>query len=192
MTIDPFDVAEAPFGEPASIAIDHALQWQRDIDIDPDLFSLSYKFRPHDGGKYSGVIIAMSNVAGSHWAVDVSPGDIEDMTAGSYHWDLVVLRISDSRTKIIDTGEVEIFTTDTDRRSHAQVMIRKIESILERRADNDVASYTIKSRSITKMGVDELREWRDYYRRELDDVAALNGAFEKSGPNPSTLRVRFI
>ena len=49
-------------------------------------------------------------------------------------------------------------------------MIGKIESILEGKADSDVASYSIQGRSLTKLAIDELLQWRDYYRREVNEI----------------------
>ena len=50
------------------------------------------------------------------------------------------------------------------------IMLGKIQSILEGKADADVASYSIAGRSLTKLGIDELLQWRDYYRREVNEL----------------------
>ena len=58
-------------------------------------------------------------------------------------------------------------------------MLDKIESILEGRADGDVAAYSINGRSLTKLAIPDLLMWRDRYRadylREMRRERALNG-----------------
>ena len=68
-------------------------------------------------------------------------------------------------------------------------MVAKIESILSGRADNDVESYTIKSRSITKMSVKELTNWREYYLVEAGrEVDPFTGKRKQA----NTVKVGFI
>lgn len=190
--IDPFALNEASFGEPLSLVIGQSTQWRREINIDGSLFGLRYDLRHYTPSEavidYS---IPMSSVGTSEFAADIEPDDISGWTEGRYFWDLVVVRISDDRTKVIETGEIRVFGNSTDRRSHAEVMISKIEGVLQGRADSDVESYTIKSRSITKMSAKELRDWRDYYIREINNQPAEKGLFAVDGPKKNTLRVRF-
>ncbi len=63
-------------------------------------------------------------------------------------------------------------------------MLAKLESVLTNRADSDVESYTIGSRSITKIPLNELMTWRDHYRSEV--------AREDAGGRTPTLKVRFV
>lgn len=190
--IDPFALDETSVGEPLSLVKGQSTQWRRNINIDDTLFTVSYVLRHYVP---SAVVIdyeiVMVSVASGVFAADIEPSDVTDWIAGRYYWDMVVTRISDSRTKVVETGEFRVFDTATDRRSHAEVMVSKIEGVLENRADNDVESYTIKSRSITKMSASELRQWRDYYLREIANQPANGGIFKQDGPKKNTLRVRF-
>lgn len=190
--INPFAIDEAPFGEPLSIVIGQSTQWRRKINIDNSLFNLNYMLRHYnpspDDINYS---IPMMSVEDGIFAVDQTELMVADWTADRYFWDLVVGQISDSRTKIIESGEIHVFGSTSDRRSHAAVMVAKIEGILGNRADNDVESYTIKSRSITKMSAKELMNWRDYYLREVSNQSANAGIFAINAPKNNTLRVRF-
>ncbi|MGI9438660.1 MAG: hypothetical protein ACR2OK_03035, partial [Parvibaculales bacterium] len=52
----------------------------------------------------------------------------------------------------------------------AEIMLGKIETILEGKADSDVSSYSINGRSLNKFTPSELLEWRDYYRREVNEI----------------------
>jgi hypothetical protein len=77
-----------------------------------------------------------------------------------------------------------------DPRIHAEIMVAKIETILEGKADADVSSYSIAGRSLTKMSFNELVEARDYYRREI--IKHNNDELIKKGKkNGSTIKVRF-
>lgn len=66
-----------------------------------------------------------------------------------------------------------------DKKTHAQIMLQKIESILEGKPDNDIASYQIEGRAINRIPYKELREIRKDYlaerRRELDEERAACG-----------------
>ena len=54
----------------------------------------------------------------------------------------------------------------TDPRSHACTIVERIESVVEGRAAADVASYSINGRSLTKIAIPELIEWRARFKSE--------------------------
>lgn len=192
--VDPFSLAEAQNGEPVALTKGQSAMWRREIDIDPTLFTIAYQFRNYDASDAtdpSGYSIPLTSVSSGVFGADVSPTVIATWDAGTYFWDMVVTRVSDSRTTIIETGEIRIFADGDERRSHAQIMVAKIESLLENRADNDVDNYAIKSRSITKMSVAELREWREYYMREVANQPNT-GMFAAPKTKTNRLRVRFL
>ena len=97
-------------------------------------------------------------------------------TTGDYFWVLKVTQSSDSEELIIDTGKITVkdnyFGTTGDTRSHAKIMLDKIESLIEGRADADVSSYSIAGRSLNKLSVQELTEWRNYYKAEYQKEIA--------------------
>ena len=103
-------------------------------------------------------------------------------------------RNSDSERITLDSGTWEVVRNNdastADPRTHAKIMVEKIESLLEGRADADVSSYSIAGRSLTKLSIDELMTWRDRYKseyqRELRRERALNG--DGSG---ALIKVRF-
>ena len=62
-----------------------------------------------------------------------------------------------------------------DTRSHARKMLAAIEALLEGRSSSDSESYTIHSRSITKMSVAELVKWRSFYQQQVrSEIAAAS------------------
>ena len=77
-----------------------------------------------------------------------------------------------------------------DPRSHAEIMLGKIESLLAGKADNDVSSYSIAGRSLVKLTFEELVNARNFYRAEVAQEA--NEIDLKHGrKNSSTIQVRF-
>ena len=106
-------------------------------------------------------------------------------TAGDYFWALKVIQTSDSETLVIDSGKITVkdnfFATTGDTRSHAKIMLDKIESILEGRADADVSSYSIQGRSLSKISIAELLQWRDYYKAEYQKEVARFRTGNKEG-----------
>ena len=97
-------------------------------------------------------------------------------TTGDYFWVLKVTQSSDSEELIIDSGKITVkdnyFGSTGDTRSHAKTMLDKIESLIEGRADADVSSYSIAGRSLNKLSVQELTEWRNYYKAEYQKEIA--------------------
>ena len=96
----------------------------------------------------------------------------ERIVVGDFiQWRLEMVRNSDSERIVIDRGTftaaVDLDVNGTDPRSHAEIMVDKIETVLQGRADADVLSYSINGRSLSKMPPNELVEWRDYYKREF-------------------------
>lgn len=161
---DPF----APVAiEPTLIMIGDTGAWTIDDDYSSDTYTLRYDF-VQNGVKRQLEGVFTDNL----WTFTATNAFTSQFTKGQATVDLVITRISDDARQTLRSFTLDFFSSTEDRRSHARIMIAKIESILSGRADNDVESYTIKSRSITKMSVRELTEWREYYLveagREID------------------------
>lgn len=153
--VDPF----APVaGEPVSIVIGKFVAWTITDDFDASLYSLKYQFGP--------VVIDGVN-DGRFWTFTATGEQTSALKHGRNIADLIITRISDAESRVVRVAHVQCFSDADDRRSHAQLMVDKIESVIAGRADQDVDSYTIKTRSITKMPISELTKWRDYYLAEL-------------------------
>lgn len=190
-----FDIANAPTTEPETFTVGDFGQWKRpDLSAiyPPAEYNLQYIARDTRGGAHE-INVAATNSGGVH-LFTVSSADSASFHAGRYHWQLEVTQISSSNRVVIQTGFVDINEdldkNNVDPRSHAEIMIDKIESILQGKADSDVSSYSIAGRSLTKMAFNELIEARDFYRKEL--VAERNKEAIKNGKKgKSTIQVRF-
>ena len=179
-----FDTDNVPTTEPATIVVGDLLQWKR-TDLGTDYangsFTLSYKARLEGAG--STVITITAAASDDDYLVSVGASTTASYTAGDYRWQSYITRDSDSERLTIDSGTFEVVANKAaatdDPRSHAKIMLDKIESILEGRADGDVAAYSINGRSLTKLAIPDLMMWRDRYKAErlrvLHRGRALNG-----------------
>lgn len=166
-----FDTDLAAETEPEKIVAGDTLIWKRtdlDADYTNDSYTLSYTARLENAGSTS--ISITASASGSDYLVNVAAATTASYTVGVYHWQAYITRDSDSARVTVDSGTWEVVAdranATSDPRGHAKIMVDKIESILEGRADGDVASYSIAGRSLTKLSIDELMTWRDRYRAE--------------------------
>ena len=190
-----FDTANIPETEPAKITSGDLTQWKR-TDLGTDYANGSYtlKYSARLEGTGSTEIEITASASGDDYLVSVGQSTTANYTVGTYHWQGYITRNSDSERITLDSGTWEVVRNSdantSDPRTHAKIMVEKIESLLEGRADGDVASYSISGRSLTKLSIDELLNWRDRYKaeylRELRRERALNG--EGSG---AQVKVRF-
>ena len=89
-------------------------------------------------------------------------------TTGDYFWVLKVTQSSDSEERILESGKITVkdnyFGSTGDTRSHAKIMVDKLESLIEGKADSDVSSYAIAGRSLNKLTPEELITWYNFYK----------------------------
>jgi hypothetical protein len=184
-----------PEKEPINFYKGETVVWKRtDIgaDYDPSSYSMVWEASLESDG--STRFSATVTESGTEYTFTLDNSSTASYTAGDYVWFLKVLQTSDSETLVIDSGKITVkdnyFATTGDTRSHAKVMVDKLESLLEGKADADVSSYAIAGRSLNKLTVEEMLKWRDYYKaeyqREIQEFRIGNN--EGSG---SIVKVRF-
>lgn len=190
-----FDASQAPEGSPDEIVVGDFIQWKRsDLVSDYPLadYSAEYVARITGGGS-SEIKVAATETDGTYLFTADSTTSA-DFDAGYYHWQLEVTKTSSGDRVVVDRGTftavVDLDVNNTDPRSHAEIMITKIETILQGKADSDVSSYSINGRSLTKLSFNELVEARDYYRREFVKEKAKDAA-KHNKPTGQTIKVRF-
>ena len=179
-----FDTTNAATTEPEKIVAGDRLIFKRsDLNADyaNSAFTLEYVARLEGTG--STKIEITASASGSDYLVEVASATTANYTVGTYRWQMYIYRNSDSQRLTLDSGTWEVVANrhaaTTDPRSHARIMVEKIESVLEGRAAADVSSYSINGRSLTKIAIPELMEWRDRYKaeylREVRKERARNG-----------------
>lgn len=191
-----FDAASAPEGEPSEIVVGDFIQWKRSdlvADYPPNLFTATYVARITGGGNTEIQVVGTSSNGSYLFTADSETS--ADFVPGYYHWQLEILRNSDDNRIVVDRGAftaiVDLDQGGADPRSHAEIMLTKIESLLEGKADSDVANYSIQGRSLTKFGLDELLQWRDYYKSEVSRQKRLE-EIKLGRQTAATVKVRFI
>ena len=179
-----FDTDNAPETEPEKIVAGDRAIWKR-TDLGTDYANSSYtlKYSARLEGTGSTEIQITATASGDDYLVQENSLTTASYTAGTYRWQMYITRNSDSQRLTLDSGTWEVVANrdaaTSDPRSHARIMVEKIETILEGRAAGDVASYSINGRSLTKIAIPDLMAWRDRYKaeylRELRKERARNG-----------------
>ena len=186
---NPFLAENYRLREPEQIICGRFTAWAKELPVSTG-YTASYQLRDPVADLTASVAGTYDETLSRWLFVATSAVTTAWVPSRNYSWDLVVTRTSDGEAMVLESGYVEVFGSDADRKTHAEIMIRKINSILENRAESDVSSYTIRSRSITKMSIQELIEWRDYYTAEVNSSAARGGAGPKR-PARNSVTVRF-
>lgn len=191
-----FDENNAPEGEPTKIVVGDFLQWKKTSlasNYPPATHSATYVARIASG--QSGEIQMTAIERPTYYLFQVTSATSSAFQTGFYHWQLEIVETASGNRIVVERGEFEAIAdldnNGADPRTHAEIMVDKIENLLTGRADKDVNSYSIQGRSISKMGISELLQWRDYYRKEVvkeqRDLAIAQGR-----PTKTTMKVRFL
>ena len=190
-----FDAANAPTTEPLEIVVGDFIQWKRTdlgVDYPNNLFTATYIARITGGG--SSEIQIVGTASGDDYLFTVDSATSAAFSAGYYHYQLEILRNSDSERVVVDRGTfeaiVDLDVNNVDPRTHAEIMVDKIESVLQNRADADVSNYSINGRSLVKLSIDELLRWRDYYRTELS-MEKRKERVRRGKSSGATIKARF-
>jgi hypothetical protein len=190
-----FDAANSPTQEPLEVVVGDFIQWRRTdlgADYPNDQFTASYIARVTGGG--ASEIQITGTAFGNDYLFSISSTVSDDFSPGYYHYQLEMVRNSDSERIVVDRGAfraiVDLDVNNSDPRSHAEIMIDKIQARLESRADVDVSNYSINGRSLVKMSIEELLRWRDYYRAEFT-MEKRKERVRRGKTTGSSIKVRF-
>jgi hypothetical protein len=191
-----FDESNAPEGEPEKIVVGDFLQWKKTSLAEiypPAAHSAEYVARVAAGSSAEIKLPAVER--DGYYLFQAQSATTAEFEVGFYHWQLEITQTSSGNRIVVQTGEFEAIAdldnNGADPRTHAEIMLDKIEGLLIGRADKDVTSYSIQGRSISKMTISDLLLWRDYYRKEVvkerRDKAISDGKKTKT-----TMKVRFL
>lgn len=190
-----FDEDNAPEGEPLVVVVGDFLQWKKTQlanDYPTATHSAEYVARITGGG--SSEIKLAATERDTYYLFTVDSVTSAAFEAGFYHWQLEITETASGNRIVVERGEFEavqdLDINGADPREHAEIMLDKIEALLEGRADGDVSTYSIAGRSITKMSPEELLAWRDYYRREVS-VYRRKNAIARGKKGNATILMRF-
>lgn len=127
-----------------------------------------------------------ASAAGSDFAVTVAASTTQDWAAGTYSLQGFVTKSGETFTVVNTTMKVlpNVVTGSggVDTRSHAKKVLDALEALLEGKASQDQKSLTIAGRSISRMDVKDLLDWRDKYRAEVAKEAQANDVAAGKAP----------
>lgn len=191
-----FDESNAPEGEPLKVVVGDFIQWKKTAlaeSYPPATHSAEYVARIAAGQSDEIKIAATERT--DYYLFKVTSATSASFQTGFYHWQLEVTETASGNRIVVERGEFEAIAdldnNGADPRTHAEIMLDKIESLLQGRADKDVSSYAIQGRSISKMSITDLLQWRDYYRKEVVKERRDN-AIALGKPTKTTVKVRFL
>lgn len=193
-----FDAINSPEGEPSELVVGDFIQWKRS-DLSEDYPTLSgytaeYVARITSGSFDEIKIPQSASSTNDYYLFTVGSSASSAFLPGIYRWQLEVVQTSSGNRIVVDSGSfsaiADMDNSQSDPRIHAEIMVDKIETILQGKADSDVASYSVAGRSLTKLSFQELLDAREYYKREVNNHK--NKELLKRGKSGgATIKVRF-
>lgn len=193
-----FDAINSPEGEPSELVVGDFIQWKRS-DLSEDYPTLSgytaeYVARITSGSFDEIKIPQSASSTNDYYLFTVGSSASSAFLPGIYRWQLEVVQTSSGNRIVVDSGSfsaiADMDNSQSDPRIHAEIMVAKIETILQGKADSDVASYSVAGRSLTKLSFQELLDAREYYKREVNNHK--NKELLKRGKSGgATIKVRF-
>ncbi len=161
--------------EPTTITAGDTIAWTKTLaDYPADAFALHYVLQPVAGGT---PISINATADGTDYDVEVSAATSAGYAAGDYRWIAYVTDLATSLQRhTITTGKLTIapdplaYSATTDLRSHARKTLDAIEAVLEGRATQTQAEYSVSyggsARSVKNIPIAELLQLRSYYAQE--------------------------
>ena len=169
-----FDEANAVTIIPEEIIVGDFSQFKLtaySIDYPNNLYTMRFVARISTGNNSE--IKLDATASGDDYLFTFTSSSTANYDVGHYYYQIEIERDSDNSRVTVDRGELEVrtdFDNNVDPRSHAEIMLGKIETILEGKADSDVSSYSINGRSLTKFSPQELIDWRTFYKQEVSAI----------------------
>lgn len=162
--------------EPKTITAGDTIAWSKTLTLYPaDAFALNYTLQPLAGGS---PITVSATPDGTTHAITISAATSADFLPGEYRWYSYVTDLATSTERhSIAAGTITVapnplaFTTTTDLRTHARKTLDAIEAVLEGRASESQAEYSVSfggsSRSAKSIPIAELLQLRSHYAVEV-------------------------
>lgn len=189
-----FDSTNYPTSEPNELQLGDFWAWKR-TDLSTDYptasYALSYEFNLVEGSTAANFTLTATE-SNDEYIIEVS--NTTSYTSGEYNWVSYITRSSDSARIKLSEGFTEIqenyATTTSSVRSHAKKVLDAIEAVIENRATMDQSSMSIAGRSLSRLTIDELLQFRDRYKAEyLKEVKKARIKNKKDSGN--TIKIRF-
>lgn len=190
-----FDRDNYPLQEPETLVKGDRWVWKRtDLvsDYPTSTYALTYEFV--DGGGASNQFTITASETTDAYIVEVPSTTTASYAARTYQWYAFITRTSDSQRVAVDNGITLVVDnyadTNADQRSHAKKALDAIEAVIQNRATIDQSSFSIAGRSLSRMSVTELLQFRDYYKAEYNRELQ-KARIKNKKPTGNMIGVRF-
>jgi len=191
-----FDATNAPEGVTTEIVVGDFIQFKRsDLVADYPTDEYTATLVARKVGASTDEIQIEATGQTTHFLFTASSSTTAGYAAGSYNWQLEIVQDSSSNRAVVDKGDF-VITADldvdqADIRTHAEITLGKIESLIQGKADNDAQEYSIAGRQLKKYSFNELLSLRDYYKKEVAKEKAERD-IKQGRKSSSTVKVRFM
>ena len=190
-----FDSTNYPTSVPTELKVGDNWSWVNNTlgaDYPNSAYTLKYEFNLIDGSTNVNVQIAATN-DGDNYKVELPHSTTVSYTPGEYSWIANIHRNSGGRITVGEgfvTVQADYDATTSSVRSFAKQMLDAIEAVALNRATMDQSSMSIAGRSLSRMSIDELMNFRNRFKveylKELKQARAKNN--QGTGNN---IKVRF-
>lgn len=131
---------------------------------------------------------ATATANGTSHRFTVAATTTDDYTPGGYNYQIRAEHASDGRVFTVGEGYVDLLpplSEQADHRARVKKILDAIDAVLEDRATSDHLSVSVAGRSISRMSVNELRDWRAWYSQSWETLKGKQRqkAFGKSRRN---------
>lgn len=153
--------------EPSSVVAGDTWEWRKTLaDYPAPTWTLKYYLRSRT---HSADVTATAD--GADHLVTISKTTSAGYKAGRYEWVAIVddgaERFTVGRGTLTVAPDPANTGAGFDPRSHARKTLEAIEAVIENRATKDQMSYTIGSRSLSRMPISDLLKFRQTYQAEV-------------------------
>jgi hypothetical protein len=182
--------AQVPTREPDSLTAGETLTFKRTLADFPasEGWTLEYAFR----GAGSDIEFG-STADGDDHLVEVAATTTAGWVPGTYYGQ--ALAVNGAVTTIVWRGKLELLNNlaeeagGFDPRTHARIVLDKLEDVIEGRAAHDVLESEIEGTKISRLSIDQLLKFRDRYAAI---VASEEAALDPTKRRRRRILTRFV
>lgn len=137
---------------------------------------------------------ATASANGTAHRFTVAASTTDGYEVGGYNYQIRAEHSSDGRKFTVGEGYVDVMpplSKQEDHRHRVKKILDSIDAVIEGRATSDHLAVSLAGRSISKMGVNELRDFRAWYSQQWETLKGKQNqtAFGKSRSNQ--IKARF-
>lgn len=125
----------------------------------------------------------------------VAAATTADYEPGGYDYQIRAEHSSDGRIFTVGEGFVDLLSPlsqQADHRNRVKKILDAIDAVIENRASSDQMSMSVAGRSISRMSVNELRDFRAWYSQQWESLRGKQRQESFGKRRGNTYRARFV